>query len=394
MKQEDIKYLCQNVGNLTGIPVRYYSNGKLCFQISTVSFPKDPIELHIDKLKQTTAPIEYYLTEEFLYYGIINTQKAKIIIGPSSEIPLSKSIVRQLAFSLELYGHEKEAFEQAIQSLNIMPIHTLLQIMCSLYFGLTGEKKTLKDLTIMDESQSELKKETEKQLLTQKEYQSSNETVHNTYSIEQTLLDFIRNGNVSGLLEWTKSTPSVRTGILAPNQIRQIKNTFIVSATLASRAAIEGGLNIEDSLTLSDLYIRKCEALDSIDRITNLQYHMILDFTTQVQSLRFGDAPSALVLKVANYVRQHISDTITTEKIAEALFLSRGYLSTTFKKKTGMSLSNYITSIKIEEAKRLLLSTDKSMSQISAYLGFSSQSHFSSVFQKYEGQTPSNYRSV
>ena len=106
MKQEDIKYLCQNVGNLTGIPVRYYSNGKLCFQISTVSFPKDPIELHIDILKQKNAPIEYYLTEEFLYYGILNTKKAKIIIGPSSEIPLSKSMVRQLAFSLELYGHD------------------------------------------------------------------------------------------------------------------------------------------------------------------------------------------------------------------------------------------------------------------------------------------------
>ena len=93
----------------------------------------------------------------------------------------------------------------------------------------------------------------------------------------------------------------------------------------------------------------------------NLQYHMIVDITSQVQQLRFGGAPSPLVLQVTKYVRSHISEHISTEDVAGALFLSRGYLSTSLKKETGISLSDYIMSVKIEEAKRLLYATDKTM---------------------------------
>ena len=172
---------------------------------------------------------------------------------------------------------------------------------------------------------------------------------------------YVSNGSLQELLEWIERAPSLRPGVMAPNQLRQMKNTFIVTATLATRAAIEGGLSVDEAFSLSDLYIKKCETLDTPDRIMNLQYHMIVDITSQVQQLRFGGAPSPLVLQVTKYVRSHISEHISTEDVAGALFLSRGYLSTSFKKETGISLSDYIMSVKIEEAKRLLYATDKTM---------------------------------
>ena len=73
------------------------------------------------------------------------------------------------------------------------------------------------------------------------------------------------------------------------------KNTFIVSTTLASRTAIRGGLTVEDAMQLSDVYIQKCEFLNSPDRIINLQYHMILDFTDQVNTIRGGKNTSKLI---------------------------------------------------------------------------------------------------
>lgn len=57
-----------------------------------------------------------------------------------------------------------------------------------------------------------------------------------------------------------------------------------------------------------------------------------------------------------------------------------------------MTLTDFVLKEKVEESKRLLKYTDKSLSAISSYLGFSSQSHFSNVFQKYADCSPSEYR--
>ena len=184
------------------------------------------------------------------------------------------------------------------------------------------------------------------------------------------------------------------SGILAADGLRQMKNTFIVTATLISRAAIRGGININDALSLSDAYIQKCELLNSVDRITNLQYHMILDYTEQVEKLKKGKSPSKLVICVSDYVQHHLSEPVDVEALAKSMFLSRTYLANKFKKESGTTLTDFILKEKVEEAKRLLRYTDKHATAIAVYLGFSSQSHFANVFKKYTGKTPSEYRKL
>ncbi len=171
-----------------------------------------------------------------------------------------------------------------------------------------------------------------------------------------------------------------------------MKNTFIVSTTLASRAAIRGGMPAEDALSLSDAFIQKCELTAEADQIITLQYHMILEFTKRVEQLRLGRRPSRLAMDVANYVHHHLYEPIRAEDIAKELFLSRPYLSAKFREDTGITLTDFILSEKAGEAKRLLRYTDKTITAISAHLSFSSQSHFTRVFKKYTGQTPAEYR--
>lgn len=171
-----------------------------------------------------------------------------------------------------------------------------------------------------------------------------------------------------------------------------MKNTFIVSATLTSRSAIHGGMTIEDAMQLSDAYIQKCEFLTSPDRIMNLQYHMVLDFTEHVGKIRGVVQPSKLMIDVSNYILHHLSEPITTEDIANELYISRSHLSRRFKYETGKTLSHFIMEKKIEEAQKLLLYSDKSLASISTYLGFSSQSHFSRVFKQFTNNSPSRYQ--
>jgi AraC-like DNA-binding protein len=102
--------------------------------------------------------------------------------------------------------------------------------------------------------------------------------------------------------------------------------------------------------------------------------------------------PLVRSIDVANYIQHHLSEPITAEDIAKDLYLSRPYLSRKFIEQTGESLTDFILKEKTEEAKRLLRYSDKTLTAISNYLGFSSQSHFSRVFKKYASCTPGEYR--
>ena len=91
-------------------------------------------------------------------------------------------------------------------------------------------------------------------------------------------------------------------------------------------------------------------------------------------------------------MEKHITEKITTTDIARELKINRSYLSSQFKKELQMDLSEYINQLKIDEAKRLMLTTDMPLSQIANALGFSSQSHFAAVFKKIENMTPTEFQ--
>lgn len=396
MENLDLEYICTAIGNLSGIPIRLFKNSEQIFYHSLVNLPKDPFILYKDEMFNISSHLGYYITPIFNYYGIINFGENKIVLGPTGRIKASEKDLRELAFQLDLLDDSADDFVTAMQSIVNMPLDSIMQMLCVVNHVFTGEKLQLEDVHIYDSDQTELKQyiedeRTEKSFSVISEIQQQQET-HNTLALEQTLMNIIRKGDTAALREWINKAPAVRGGTLASNELRQRKNIVIVTATLASRNAIRGGMNVEEALSLSDSYIQKCELLNSMASLTNLQYRMIMDFTERVERIRLGKHPTKLAIDVSNYIQQHLSETITTDKIASALFMSRSRLSTKFKAETGINLNEYVMIEKTEEAKRLLRYSDKSVLAISSYLGFCSQSHFSRIFKKHTGKTPNEYR--
>lgn len=394
MENLDIPYLCTVIGNLSGVPIRLYEGQERIFYHALVHLPKDPMELYREDIWKITDHVGYYATQIFNYYGIINFGAKKIVLGPTRQLGNTDQELRELAFRLDVPPEETEEFLTGMKGIIRMPLESIMQILCTMNYILNGEKLTLQDIAIYHAEQDILSRDAVAQREEQS-YVTDNipyQDVHNTYFLEQTLMTIIRKGDSAALLEWVKSAPAVRGGIIAAEQLRQIKNTFIVSATLASRAAIRGGLGVEEAFSLSDSYIQKCELVRSPEQITNLQYHMILEFTQRVERLRVGKQPSKLVMDVANYIQRHLSEPITAEGIAKELYVSRPYLSRKFIAETGESLTDFILKEKVAEAKRLLRYSDKSLAAIGHFLGFSSQGHFSRVFKRYTGLTPGEYR--
>lgn len=394
MSAVDYGYLGKSMASLSGIPVRVYQGGEELCCFFPVNLPKDPMALYREEILGISEHVGYFATPLFHYYGVLNAGDMKLVVGPTSRIMADEQKLRELAFRLDVPKEEVPAFIEGMNAILRMPVETLLQMLCTMNHLLNrGEKLKISDLAIHDGEQALLKSGLE-QGRTRRTYDedASAHQAHNTLSIENVLMDIVRRGDSAALKSWLSQASAVQGGTIAKDQLRQLKNTFIVTATLTSRAAIRGGMREDDAFSLSDAYIQRAELLTSFEAIMNLQYHMLLEYTEQVEQLHRGKHATKLTLDVANYVRHHLSESISVDAMAEELYLSRPYLSSKFRLEMGQTLTDFILNEKTEEAKRLLRYSDKSAAAIAAYLGFSSHGHFCKVFKKYAGLTPNEYR--
>ena len=78
--------------------------------------------------------------------------------------------------------------------------------------------------------------------------------------------------------------------------------------------------------------------------------------------------------------------------IANQLHVNTSYLSSMFKQYVGMSATKYLSFVRLERSKELLLTTEKTLGEVSDAVGFNDEYYFSKCFKKYYGDTPSQVR--
>jgi YesN/AraC family two-component response regulator len=133
------------------------------------------------------------------------------------------------------------------------------------------------------------------------------------------------------------------------------------------------------------------EELNEIGQIASLYLKMLTDFTCRVHRLKSMNY-SNTIIKCRDYITNHIYENITLSQLSKVLSVSSNYLSEKFKKEVGMTISEFIQKEKVEEAKRLLSSTNNSILDICVSLNFTDQSYFTKIFKKVTGITPNQYR--
>ncbi len=390
----NLPYFVESIAALYGIPVRIYENGSELFHTFPITLPRDPMFVCQNEIFSIEDHVGYYVTPLFHYYGVINADEKKLIFGPAAQFKANDQALRELAFQADVPKEDVPAFLTGMNAIAPLSLERLLKMLCTVNHVLNnGEMLKLSDVMIYEAQQETLKSNVEKQR-TARVYEEPVESKRsqNALAIEESLMEIVRKGDTAALRSWLASVPPFQGGVIADNQLRQLRNTFVVSATLASRAAIRGGMQEHDAFNLSDAYILRAEQLKSHSDITNLQFQMLMEYTEQVEKLHRGRYPTKLATDVAVYIRHHLSEPISVDEMAEEFYMSRPYLSAKFKKETNMTLTDFILNEKTEEAKRLLRYSDKSASAIAAYLGFSSHGHFCKVFKKYAGLTPNEYR--
>lgn len=400
MREIDSEYIANQISSLTRIPIRVYIDDELVNYFDPTHFPKDPASPFLDSFMAIGQAVSYYITPYEQFYGIISYSNLRFVIGPTYQMAPSREKIREFMFLLDLKANYMELYQNLMKGITPMPLELFLRELCLIYYFISEEKIEISDIAIYDSASAvsaQNKNFTDvKNTLTDISAPSHDDNFypdeHTTYEFETRMLQFVQNGDMDGLLELVKTSSAGRPGKVAKTYLRQIKNIFISSATLVSRAAILGGLPTEEALSLSDRYIQHCENHTEPEQIMNLQYNMVLDYTSLVAKLHDGAQYDKFLRTVTGYVREHLTDGITIGQMAKDLYINRSYLSTRFKKETGEALSAYIRKQQIERAKEYLKNTDKSILEISTYLGFSSQGYFQNVFKKHTGMTPKDFR--
>jgi len=95
---------------------------------------------------------------------------------------------------------------------------------------------------------------------------------------------------------------------------------------------------------------------------------------------------------VMDYIEKHCCEQIFLKSVADAFYVSQGHLSRQLKKSTSMTFTEILTGYRIEKAKKLLKEPTCRVCEVAQNVGFTDSRHFSQVFRKAVGMTPSDYR--
>lgn len=218
------------------------------------------------------------------------------------------------------------------------------------------------------------------------------ENPHNPYDQEVRELNSIRNGDLESFQKSIRETYAGSEGRLSENQIRQEKNIAICVITLASRAAIEGGVLPEMAFSMVDAYIMQVEKMSDIVEIRSFMRKAEQTFLERVQENKKPKVKNMLVEDTKKYIFQHLHSRIEIGNIGNEIGANTTYLSELFHKTEGITIQKYIQREKIKLAKNMLQYSEYKTEDIANYLGFCSQSYFGKVFREYENLTPNQFR--
>ncbi|MBO6158381.1 MAG: helix-turn-helix domain-containing protein [Firmicutes bacterium] len=319
--------------------------------------------------------IMQFSAELFLFFGLVSPYRHS-----------REEIVRMVSTAIHPV-HLKEYIDW-IQKLPLVPLEKLKDLMC-LASELAGKEITPGAIVFVDTVSVKLGgEELEKTMF----YQREEPQEHVATSFEEAICAAIEAGD-RGLLERSLFSPyHGHVGRMSQSDLRQIKYAFISLATLASRAAIRGGMEPETAFSLSDLYCQRADLMTEIHLVENLTFTMLMDYCEKVRETKGPSGVSPLIEKAIAYISVHLHESFGLEDLSKACGLCGRSLSLRFRAETGLGITEYIHREKLREGKYLLQHTDYSLAEITAYLNYPSQSYFTQIFRKYNGTTPKQFR--
>ncbi len=210
------------------------------------------------------------------------------------------------------------------------------------------------------------------------------------YEAERQLIGKVKIGDRTGAREMLNSILGTIM-FQNPGDINILKARLVELLSVLSRAAVESGVDIQLMLAKNVDYINKVINIDNQQDICAWISRALNDFIESVYTSQ--DAVKMTQIRPAiDFIDTNYDRPLTLADVAKAAFLSVSRLAHLFKEQMGITTIDYLTSVRIGHAKRLLLATEKSCSIICFEVGYNNQSYFTRIFKEIVTMTPRQFR--
>ena len=173
--------------------------------------------------------------------------------------------------------------------------------------------------------------------------------------------------------------------------VRNTKNYCVIMNTLLRKAAEQGGVHPIFLDKASSTYAAQIEQLVSLEQVLPFMTEMFRDYCRLVRKHSTRDY-SPPVQQALLCIETNLASELSLRTIAEKLNISSSYLSTIFKKETGMTITDFIAQRRVDRAKELLRTTRLQVQTVAQHCGIVDVHYFSKIFKKTTGMTPKAYR--
>ncbi len=211
-------------------------------------------------------------------------------------------------------------------------------------------------------------------------------------NIEQSMIDYVYKLNSEKLADAVcKAVEQIkRISLFMPNTTK----AYVISTL--NRLSIEiHALNSDENFNsnIEDIFARYSEKINNAQRfedVKSLTAKCVLDVKTCLNNLDSSAVDA--IIKSKEFIKNHYNENITLESVAKNVFMNPFYFSTFFKKHTNKNFKEYLNEIRLQNAVRLLMSTNLRPSEIAEKTGFKSSRSMNKLFQETYGKMPNEYR--
>lgn len=305
------------------------------------------------------------------------------LIGPAftSDIPVERISLRLRQHNLPL--ELTREFQERVFALPIIPHANWLQFGMMLHYTVTGEKIGLSDFRYQDSAEA-----------SEDEPVREDAPGSGTYLAEERAMRMIEQGCLDYGSAFDRLAASGHFSLAneTVSATRDMKNAVIAFVTLATRAAIRGGVDVETAYLVGGVYFRQAEQAATFTELMRVNAAAYDDFIHRVHRVKSESSLSPAVRQCQDYIELHVAEKLSLKDLAAHTGYAANYLAQKFKKETGKTVSHYILEKKIEQAGRMLRGTSREAQEISEALGFCNPSYFAEKFRQVTGITPGEYR--
>ena len=182
-------------------------------------------------------------------------------------------------------------------------------------------------------------------------------------------------------------------GYLQTGQVMRHKPT-LKQFQAAARQLEEQGLVMEREALEKAYFGTSVVTQKKLDSMTHL-LSVLADYLSlkgnQI-ALQQANAEPPVITKAKQYIEEHHGDDLSLGEVAKAVHTSSFYFCKLFKRATGFNFTMFVSRLRVEKSKNLLLNPNLRVSEIAYEVGFQSLTHFNRIFKRITGQSPTEYR--